>query len=189
MDSTSALGVAARTGPGKLRHIAVRELWLQDEVRAHRIFCHYLAGGVNVSDALTKALPAPLFRRWRHQLGVRPMSSLFEGEQLVGSVESLDLVCAGSDPHWSPPFGWLQDRVTLSWYAVGIVLLLALHGAWDLVSQVCRCISRRCCRRVSTRTVATQSQTTYTALRGTASEPTAHPRFLPLSDAMTGVFD
>ena len=36
--------------------------------------------------------------------------------------------------------------------------------------------------------VATQSQCTYTALRGTQADPKATPRFLPLGEAATGVW-
>ena len=191
VDSTSALGVASRVGPGKLRHIAIRELWLQEEVQARRVLCHYLSGGENISDVMTKALPAPVFRRWRLQLGVRPLSSLVEGEQLIGSVETLELTCSDGAASLYSQVDWFPDYGSWRWSAVCMVLILAVYGAWSLVLQLCRCIYRIVPwpKRVSTRTMSVQSQTTCTAVRGTLSTPTPYPRFLPLSDVYAGAFE
>eukprot|EP00972_Heterocapsa_arctica_P069693 10297022-Heterocapsa_arctica.AAC.1 len=36
-DSTSGIATAARRGVGRLRHLAVKQLWLQDEVKGGKI--------------------------------------------------------------------------------------------------------------------------------------------------------
>ena len=44
----------SRKGVGKLRHIEVRRVWLQDLVEQCRIMVHKVQGTINPSDLLTK---------------------------------------------------------------------------------------------------------------------------------------
>ena len=53
-DSSAAIGIASRTGLGKLRHLEVRLLWLQELVRDKRLTLEKVDGKLNVADALTK---------------------------------------------------------------------------------------------------------------------------------------
>ena len=53
-DSTAAIGVCRRRGLGKIRHLAVADLWLQDKVRSGDISVHKVNGKDNPADALTK---------------------------------------------------------------------------------------------------------------------------------------
>ena len=53
-DSSAAMGVAQRTGIGKIRHLAVHLLWLQGKVRDKSIAIHKVAGTANPADVLTK---------------------------------------------------------------------------------------------------------------------------------------
>ena len=56
-DSSAAIGIANRTGVGKIRHIAVHLLWLQEKVRAGTLALRKVAGTANPSDVLTKHVP------------------------------------------------------------------------------------------------------------------------------------
>ena len=59
-DSTAALGIAQRTGMGKLRHVRTQALWVQ-EVRAEgRLGYKKVLGSRNPADALTKYMASPL---------------------------------------------------------------------------------------------------------------------------------
>lgn len=57
-DSTAAIGVCRRRGLGRIRHLAVAELWLQDKVRSGELSLHKVLGKDNPADALTKAVDA-----------------------------------------------------------------------------------------------------------------------------------
>ena len=54
-DSSAAKGIASHRGLGKVRHIELCELWLQDQVARGRIALHKVSGADNFSDSLTKS--------------------------------------------------------------------------------------------------------------------------------------
>ena len=58
IDSSAALAICQRQGCGRLRHVRIGNLWIQERVSAHELFVHKVAGGVNPADMLTKGLPA-----------------------------------------------------------------------------------------------------------------------------------
>ncbi len=68
-DASAAIGIANRIGVGKVRHIEVNQLWLQDKVHRKEIKITKVKGEENLADALTK----PLDQRGvlRHIEGVR----------------------------------------------------------------------------------------------------------------------
>ena len=53
-DASAAKGIASRKGLGKVRHIEVNQLWLQDRVATGDIQVLKVKGTVNLADALTK---------------------------------------------------------------------------------------------------------------------------------------
>ena len=55
-DSTAAKGICNRRGLGKVRHIDVNMLWLQDRVQRGHSIIKKVSGESNISDALTKYL-------------------------------------------------------------------------------------------------------------------------------------
>jgi hypothetical protein len=55
-DSTSGIALMQRRGLGRLRHLQVKELWLQDQVRAGDIQVEYVPTQENMADVLTKGL-------------------------------------------------------------------------------------------------------------------------------------
>jgi len=56
-DSTAAIGIINRTGVGKLRHIRVQYLWLQERVRSGDVAVKKVLGTENAADLFTKNLP------------------------------------------------------------------------------------------------------------------------------------
>ena len=56
-DSSACKGICQRTGLGKIRHIDVAMLWLQDLVRKGKIQMFKIQGKENPADLLTKYLP------------------------------------------------------------------------------------------------------------------------------------
>ena len=53
-DSSAAKGIANRRGLGKVRHIELSELWVQDQVSKGRVTMHKISGPENSSDSMTK---------------------------------------------------------------------------------------------------------------------------------------
>ena len=64
-DSSAALGIATRSGLGKIRHLETHTLWLQEKVRTGAITVQKVRGEVNPADLFTKHLPS---REKVHQL-------------------------------------------------------------------------------------------------------------------------
>ena len=64
-DSSAALGIASRSGLGKLRHLETHTLWVQEAVRTGKIELRKVWGEVNPADLFTKHLPS---REKVHQL-------------------------------------------------------------------------------------------------------------------------
>ncbi len=57
-DANAAIGIAAREGLGKVRHLNVQYLWIQDRVRGGDIKLSKVPGPENPADLLTKHLAA-----------------------------------------------------------------------------------------------------------------------------------
>ena len=68
-DSSAAKGIASRRGLGKVKHVDVRNLWIQDVVRSGRIGIVKIPGGENGADVLTKYLDGPAVSRCMRRLG------------------------------------------------------------------------------------------------------------------------
>ena len=56
-DASAVIGICRRSGIGKVRHLAVGQLWVQERVRAGDLELYKIPGTVNPADALTKHLP------------------------------------------------------------------------------------------------------------------------------------
>ena len=55
-DSEAAKSFVSRRGLSRMRHIEVRELWLQEEVRKGNVIVKRVAGAENPADLMTKFL-------------------------------------------------------------------------------------------------------------------------------------
>ena len=53
-DASAAVGIARRRGLGKVRHLEVTDLWVQEQVRSKKVSLVKVAGDSNPADALTK---------------------------------------------------------------------------------------------------------------------------------------
>ena len=62
-DSSAAVGICKRSGIGRVRHLAVAQLWVQERLRAGDFRLYKVAGAVNMADALTKHLPRDVMDR------------------------------------------------------------------------------------------------------------------------------
>ena len=69
-DASAAIGISNRVGSGKIRHIEVTQLWLQEKVRTKQITVNKLGTDDNLSDALTKGLDAAAILKHLEGVGV-----------------------------------------------------------------------------------------------------------------------
>ena len=57
VDASVANSICERKGIDKLRHLAVNNLWLQEQQARERAPLHKVAGKVNVADLMTNTSP------------------------------------------------------------------------------------------------------------------------------------
>lgn len=70
-DSSAALGICQRSGIGKVRHLAVAQLWVQEKVKNQEISLYKVLGLENPADMCTKHLARPALNKCLAKLGVR----------------------------------------------------------------------------------------------------------------------
>ena len=69
VDSSAALGVIKRTGCGRMRHIKVGQLWIQEREEEGDLRFHKVHGESNIADLLTKHLREEKILRFMQQIG------------------------------------------------------------------------------------------------------------------------
>ena len=62
-DSSAAVGICARTGIGKVRHLATGQLWVQERIRSGAFRLYKLPGVDNPGDICTKHVASELISR------------------------------------------------------------------------------------------------------------------------------
>jgi hypothetical protein len=67
-DNSAALALAARRGPGRIRHLALRHMWLQELYRDKKIEFRKVHTMMNRADCLTKRLSIAQWQRALQQL-------------------------------------------------------------------------------------------------------------------------
>ena len=73
-DATAAIGVCRRSGVGRIRHLGVRLLWIQDKVRHGEVFLQKVPGADNPADLFTKFLGADVASAALARLQCWPMT-------------------------------------------------------------------------------------------------------------------
>ena len=72
-DATAALGIARRRGLGKVRHLDVTDLWIQEKVRAKAVTRHKVEGLKNPADILTMYVDQATLSRALAFLSLKPL--------------------------------------------------------------------------------------------------------------------
>ena len=71
-DSSAAIGICQRSGIGRVRHLAVGQLWVQERIREKTLRLDKVAGAANPADIGTKHLGAEVMRRCMALAGLVP---------------------------------------------------------------------------------------------------------------------
>ena len=71
-DAAAAIGIVRRRGLGRVRHLDVSDLWVQERVRNGDIEIRKVAGADNPADALTKILLRPSLVKHLCAMSIHP---------------------------------------------------------------------------------------------------------------------
>ena len=85
-DASAAIGIVRRAGLGKLWHLNVRYLWLQDQVQQEAIGLQKVAGADNPADLVTKHLNAEAMKRHMARLGVNTSGGRARSAPMLGAL-------------------------------------------------------------------------------------------------------
>ena len=94
-DASATLGIVARQGLGKLRHIGVQYLWIQERVKTGAFALGKVNGAENPADLMTKHLAARDLEKHMAEIGCRcelsraataPQLSVFKGQNECPSL-------------------------------------------------------------------------------------------------------
>ena len=69
-DAVAAIGIVRRQGLGRIRHLAVADLWIQQRSKDGSVAYSKLEGARNTSDILTKPVEAEVLNRHMAELGL-----------------------------------------------------------------------------------------------------------------------
>eukprot|EP00435_Cladocopium_sp_Y103_P035217 s961_g9.t1 len=78
LDSSAARGVFQRQGAGRVRHLEIKSLWVQQALRQKKFSLHAVNIHENVADVGTKALAVAKLEKFREELGVIPEETFQE---------------------------------------------------------------------------------------------------------------
>ena len=70
-DSSAAIGIAARKGLGKVKHLHTQYLWLQERVKCKDFSSHKEHADKNLADVFTKYLDSPKLEKFVKMVGYR----------------------------------------------------------------------------------------------------------------------
>ena len=70
-DATAAIGICRRKGLGRIRHLAVADLWVQDKVRAGDFHLKKVLGSDNPADIMTKHVSRDLINKHMPKISCR----------------------------------------------------------------------------------------------------------------------
>jgi len=85
-DSSAALGISNRAGVGKVRHLRIQALWVQEVRSTGRLSYKKVLGTKNPSDVLTKHVPGDLLNAHLESLGMEVRGGRAEVAPTLDSV-------------------------------------------------------------------------------------------------------
>ena len=130
-DSSAGKGIASRVGVGKVKHLSLRELWLQDVVQQGRVVIRKEPTKTNVADLGTKALTGA---RTTELVRMMPLSR--RGVMAAILMACLNVASAqpqGEEEDWD---------VKTFWIYLIIMHVLAIMGIMQIVRKLGTLLNR-----------------------------------------------
>ena len=91
-DAVAAIGIVKRQGLGRIRHLAVADLWIQQKAKQGSVVYEKLAGYHNTSDIMTKPVEADVLQRHMASIGFEFRSGRHEITPEYTGLEDSDLM-------------------------------------------------------------------------------------------------
>ena len=181
-----------------MKHMELKQLFLQDVVRSGELQLVKIPTQMNPSDILTKAVTGPQLKRCLQMLPGLSHHDWPEDEQELQSGQKTSTSLAmlvevaieqeQANTGLSCSTRELSAGLSVSSESEGMspaeLVLLTVVTFESAVLAILWCRARCCVRRRMRRSMATQSQTTYTELRGNVN-----PRFQPLPEHQAGAWE
>ena len=144
-DASAAIGISARLGAGRVRHLEAKELWIQEKVRAKQVSVSKIGTRDNRADMLTKFLDGA-----QHHALLKLLPMLWSTRRCKTGLAAVAAIIL------TTPAGATETEEKRDHYeAIGwTVVLLAAVSAWLAGAWRARA------RRPSTRTAAAQTDET-----------------------------
>ena len=98
-DAAAATGTCRRRGLGRVRHLAVADLWIQERLRTKDITLRKVPGSENVADMLTKHLETSL--RMKH-MAAMSLTQVAKETSIAAPPDSTVAACCLSRFHCEP---------------------------------------------------------------------------------------
>ena len=97
-DASAAIGIANRIGIGKVRHIEVNQLWLQDRVSKKEIQITKVGTEENLADALIKAVGMNSINKHIIGIGAEVRNDRHRLAPNLTGADALDYESSEGDP-------------------------------------------------------------------------------------------
>ena len=97
-DSSAAIGICQRSGIGKVRHLAVAQLWAQDLVRSKVCRLYKVLGTENPADLMTKPLARTEIDGHLERLGLSRATGRSETAPRADAEVDTTLADRGANP-------------------------------------------------------------------------------------------
>ena len=95
-DAVAAIGIVRRQGLGRIRHLAVADLWIQQKAKEGSVLYEKLAGFDNTSDIMTKPVEADVLQRHMGAMGFEYREGRHDATPVYTGLEEGDLMQDGS---------------------------------------------------------------------------------------------
>ena len=122
-DSTAGRGIAHRKGCGKVKHLSIRELWLQDFVQEGKVRIVKEPTKTNIADVGTKALPGSRISELVRMMPLR--------RGLTAAILANCLFCTAAQPTEQNVF-----EPSSFWIYVILLHVLAAVGRFKLCRDI-----------------------------------------------------
>jgi len=136
-DSTAGRGICQRHGVGKVRHLELRYLWLQDRVRLKQLRLEKVESAKMVADFLTKYSEEEVIKRHCHTLNLRFVTRTAMIVTMFVSTEAAGEICAvGAGTCMMKPEGMERHDLNIELILFASVIAVVAFVCGSLVTIV-----------------------------------------------------
>ena len=98
-DSSAAIAHTFRQGVGRMKHLELKQLWLQNEVQKKKLQVKHLASEINPANLFTKCMTTARFEKLRSLIGICCESQQTEGQEV-------DMLSSAASPTTGDSIQW-----------------------------------------------------------------------------------